>query len=64
MIEGGYSQDVGDHAEGPHVRAVADGLKVDHLGGDKLWRPEEDLELFHWLKSASQPKVDDLDSVP
>ena len=60
----GYSQDVGDHTEGPHVGAVADGLEVDHLGSDKLWGPEEDLELFHRLKSASQPKVDDLNSVP
>ena len=48
----------------PHVRAIADGLKVHHLGGDKLWGAEKDLELFHWLKSAGQPKVDYLDSVP
>ena len=61
---GGYLQDVGDHTEGPHVRAVANGLKVDHLGGNKLWGAEEDLELLHRLKSASQPKVYNLDSVP
>ena len=60
----GYSQDIGDHSEGPHVRAVADGLEVDHLGGHKLWGTEENLELFHWLESASQPKVNDLDPVP
>ena len=39
----GYSQDIGDDPQGPHVGAVTDGLKVDHFRSHKLRGPEQNL---------------------
>ena len=58
-----HSQDIGDHPQGPHVSSVADRLEVDNLRSHKLWRSEQDLELFHWLEFSRQTEIDDLDSV-
>ena len=46
-----YLQNIGDHAQGPHVGAVTDGLKVDHFRSHKLRGAKQNLEK-NWFSSC------------
>ncbi len=58
-----HSQNVSDHADGPHVRAEHHLLVVDHFRRDELGRAVEQPERFLRVVLPREAKIDEFDSV-
>lgn len=58
-----HLQYIANDAHAPHVRVVANNIKVDDLRSRKFRCPEQHLQLLLWIVVSGQAKVNDLDSV-
>ena len=54
-------EDVGQHADRPHVRVEPDRLALHDLGRRKLCRARRDLDQLVGVELGGEPEVDDLD---